>query len=411
MPVATPSFDSAPSPARCRGSRRRSASASGNARTSDLEAEVETLKTALDASNAELATLHTQVGSIKKDKMKLENEKIVSERSAKKEIEEMRSKLEDATYELADWRSCGHEGGNREEMEKVKKAAQVEMSDLREELEKEIEQKSKAFGQMEKKLAELEQLELTLRAEQQAKEDIIRDRSVTSPDTRSPLSTQTLNQRIVDLEAELAATTMSVPVDNKALRKLQRELDSARRDNKALEDQIDELHERNQALMTRVPLPASPTSSPKSITPPPVETDCIASLEVEVDTLKAELKQRHFADEDEYRCLERQLDGANKELEASIMEITNIKAAFDVYKGEMEASHFFVFDVKHSLIVERLWSRHSPANEKLLRSTSSWLEQLFWSKRLKSTTSKLTLICWRRSSTRTTKLLKKDIRS
>lgn len=300
--------------------------------------EVENLRTALGTSNAELATIQTQLATVKKEKMKIENEKMVGERSARKEVEELSDKLEDATFELEDWRRSG-DGGGKEEVEKVKKAAKADLKILREKLEKEVERKSKVVEDLEGKVARLEEAEAIVETERKAKAEL--ERTVSSSDQAANLQQQveTLNGTIKQLETDLAAarsdvTSSSSILVGKTIRKLQRELDSARRDNRALEEQIDELHERNHALTTRVPLPDSPSLTPVAL--PSMDIERFTSLEIQVLTLESELEQQKFASQEEIRGLEKQLDEANKELEAARIENRHVKAAFDVFQGEME---------------------------------------------------------------------------
>ena len=160
------SFGSVPSPVRPKGSRRRSASASGGPRTSDLEAEIASLRLEVDSKSVDLAAVQTQMGSVKRDKMKLENEKLAAERAAKKEIEDLKSRLDDATYELDDWRQSS-DGDPKAEVNKVKKLAAEEAQAAKQKVEKladALEERSRTVGGLQSKLVQLEDRNTMLEA-------------------------------------------------------------------------------------------------------------------------------------------------------------------------------------------------------------------------------------------------------
>ena len=307
----------------------------------DLEAEIVNLQASLGASNAELAAMQSQLASVKKEKMKLENEKMMGERLAKKDLEELRARFEDANYELEDWRRST-EGGAKEEMEKVRNEGKIEMKNLKEKLEKDVQEKSTLIQNLEAKVSRLGDLEIALEKERKIKSELERAMPLSIQTPASSDESAALTEKIATFEAELTAArfegeTTQAGVADRTIRKLQRELESARRDNQALGEQVDDLHERNHSLTTRIPLPESQMSSPKLISS--VESAQLAAVEAQVVTLEAELEQRQRMTQEEVRNLESQLDEANTLLEVTKMDVQSVKLTHDLYRHEMKVSN------------------------------------------------------------------------
>jgi chromosome segregation ATPase len=284
--------------------------------------------------------------------MKIENEKIALERSAKKEVDTLKSRMEDINDELEMYRRDGV-GMSKEEVEKMKKAAQIERDSLSKKvdmLEDEIQRRKKEVTQLERRAAGYEELEAELSREKQTRADIelaLKNASRsnlpvgTLDNAKSDAEVERLTIKIAKLESELedvrSASPPTVVSGDVALRQAQRQLKLALSENENLKADLKESDETIARLSAHVPLPIDDsfgTSSPSDNSNERVQT-----LEAELASLRSQLERVQFDSREEIKCLEKELEEASKDLEAARLEIRSEKAAFTVYRGEMEVCH------------------------------------------------------------------------
>ena len=319
-----------------------------NSHSTDLEAEIGNLRSALETSGLELSAVKTQLANINRSQMKLENEKIALERSSAKKVDELKSQLEDANFELEDYRR-NDGGGGRQELEKAKKAAKVEIEVLQQKAdtwEVEAQASKKEMVSLKAKVARLDELEASLNEERKAR--LLAEQSATPSESPGEdiavEKIRSLTEKVANLEADLASarsmpTSSSATITDKATRQLRRELDTALREKTYLEDQLKEQDDEILTLRGRIPIPDSPAQSPRTV--PSIDAELLSSLETQVVALQTELEQRESAKTEEIHGLEVRLDEATKELEAAKADVFDVQASFDVYRGEMEVSRRF----------------------------------------------------------------------
>jgi chromosome segregation ATPase len=275
------------SPSGSRTSRRRSNSLASDSRVNDLEAELASLRQN-GGSSVEVDALKTQLATAKRELNKAINEKIWVESKAKKEVDAVKDLLENANYELDGMRRDLEDGDSisRKEMEKRQKVWEGERAELGtriQELESVVEDGK----------ARLSELQSTANEAERLRRDLEQERSKVAPisttaDHSEELSR--LSEEVRSLQSELVRAraqsppTSSAPTSSSSeltIRRLERNLDKARRDTEALEESLNQAEEENQALRTRIPLPDSPGSR--------ADNGKVVELEVEKQRLQGEV--------------------------------------------------------------------------------------------------------------------------
>ncbi|KAK4685835.1 hypothetical protein P7C73_g4309, partial [Tremellales sp. Uapishka_1] len=309
--------------------RRRASSVSSSLKIHDLENEIEALRAAQGPSGAELETMKTQLNNTKKELLKVENEKIAVEKSSKKEIDRLKSTMEDQMFELESYRSDG--GVSKDDVEKIKKSATEEKMSLQkrvESLQADIEKRCAEIVLLEQKVLRVSEVEAELLREKNLRTQ--REQAPIHPATASPSEVQALTEKIAVLESQLSSrepssssSTSNIAGDTKSIRQLQRELAALRREKEALEIDLKEnddlLAEREAeilALRGAIPIPDSPSSRPKDGKLEKV----LAELEAanhEIERVNAELESMRgdmAALNQDREFFEGQLDGAKMAL-------------------------------------------------------------------------------------------------
>lgn len=296
-------FGGALSPAAPRGkSRRRSTSLSAGSdaslleRIKELEAELTALRSNEGVSSVEVDSLKSQLASVRKELDKVTNAKLALERIAKNDIEGLKSRLEDANYELEDWRREGGDG-SKKEIERIKKQAHAELHQLVakvESLQEEVKEKVRTIERLEFSAERIPELEAALEQERAA---------TLQQASRIPLddsdTAEQMQKTISNLEAELAqarsapvstsSSTSSLSLD-KPTRQLQRELKTLQAQIKTMEEELQAQDEEILRLKGAVPLPGSPKMSPA----PSVDLSRLLALEQDLETAQASV---HVLDE------------------------------------------------------------------------------------------------------------------
>lgn len=274
------------SPSGSRTSRRRSNSLASDSRVHDLEAELASLRQN-GGSSLELDAMKTQLATAKRELNKAINEKIWVESKAKKEIDAVKDLLENANYELDGMRRDLEDGGSisKKEMEKRQKVWEGEKI----ELESRIQDLEGLVADGKTRLSESEA------AADEAERVRRKEHSKPAPPSTSPDHSEELSrltEEVRSLQAELVRARAQSPPSSTAptsssseltIRRLERNLDKARRDAEALEESLNQAEEENQALRTRIPLPNSPGSK--------VDNEKVAGLEVQNGKLQGEVLQ------------------------------------------------------------------------------------------------------------------------
>jgi chromosome segregation ATPase len=221
----------------------------------------------LNGGAAEVDALKTQLATAKRELNKSINEKISLESKAKKEVDAVKSLLEDANYELDGLRRELDDGGSisRKEMEKKHKVWDGE----RAELAKKVQDLERTIGDGK---AELVELRSAADEVDRLRDELDQARSrppvSTSPDHSEELSrlsgeVTSLQAELVRARAQTSPSSSSAPFSSSAdltIRRLERKLDKAQRDAEALEESLNQAEEENQALRSRIPLLSSPGS-------------------------------------------------------------------------------------------------------------------------------------------------------
>lgn len=290
----SPTFSQTPgSPGSIRSgtSRRRSTSLSLDPRVKDLEAELATLRLAAGSPAMEIDGLKTQLGNVRRDLNKAINEKMALEAKSRKDIEAIKGQLDDANFELDNMRRDVEEGGSvsKKDVEKQKKSWEGERQELQMKigkLESSIKERQSEVHDLQSSAEEASRLQMELEQERSRKATVI---------TPAPVDTSELNRlqsKIAELQTELtqarstatsSTSTAQPTTSDLQVRRLQRELEKARRDITALEQSLEQSEEENQSLRTYVPLPGSPGRGK-------VDDGRVMKLETENEDLRAQLE-------------------------------------------------------------------------------------------------------------------------
>ena len=297
---ATDFFGNTLSPVAKKSSRRRSTSLSSDNRVSDLEAEIESLRAAQGPSGLETEKLKTQLATARRELDKATNVQLALERSAKKEIADLKSQLEDVNLELEDWRR-NDGGGGRVELERVEKAAKADVDAVQaqvQKLEEELRAKTLELVSMESTVARVGELEALLNEERASRRQSGGSITASSDDTMS------LREKIKTLEAELttvksgASSSTSIPIaPDRVIRQLQREIKTLRNQVKSLEEDLQAQDDEILRLRGAVPLPGSPSLSSEKNVGGDVER--LIELEGQLDVARGEVKDLQAQLEDQ----------------------------------------------------------------------------------------------------------------
>lgn len=261
-----------------RSNRRRSTSLSSDNRVSELEAELEVLRAATGPGQVEVEKLKAQLTNVKRELDKTTNAKLAVERSSKREIDEVKSQLEDVNFELEDWRRNDGSGG-KAALEKVKKDAAATIDAL-------VSKVAELEREVDRRTADVGRLQAQLEAELEAEKAKTSPSSGSSPATSAQVDE--LEEKIIVLESELRqarASGSSGTSNDKSARVLQREIKSLQR---IIDEQKEELAAQDEEvtrLSSAIPLPESPGLKPVSVK---VDMDKILDLENRLE--QAELK-------------------------------------------------------------------------------------------------------------------------
>jgi DNA repair exonuclease SbcCD ATPase subunit len=313
------------SPSGSRTSRRRSNSLSSDSRVHDLEAELASLRQN-GGSSLELDALKTQLATAKRELNKAINEKIWVESKAKKEVDAVKDLLENANYELDGMRRDLEDGGSisRKEMEKRQKVWEGERAELSvriQDLEGLVEDGQTKLSELQSAANEAEHLSEELDQER-SKPALISTRA----DHAEELSR--LSEEVRSLQSELVRARAQNPPSSSApasssseltIRRLERNLDKARRDAEALEESLNQAEEENQALRTRIPLPSSPGLK--------ADDGKVVELEIDNERLQGEVSQL----QEQVRSLRRDL----ATLQASLAKAQESEEALERVQGTM----------------------------------------------------------------------------
>jgi chromosome segregation ATPase len=313
------------SPSGSRTSRRRSNSLASDSRVHDLEAELAAFRQN-GGSSVELDALKTQLATAKRELNKAINEKIWVESKAKKEVDAVKDLLENANYELDGMRRDLEDGGSisRKDMEKRQKDWAGEKAELGVKIQ-DLE------GLVAEGKARLSELQSAANEAEHLREELEQERSKPAPISTAPDHAEELSrlsEEIRSLQSELVRARAQSPPSSSAptsssseltIRRLERNLDKARRDTEALEESLNQAEEENQALRTRIPLPNSPGLK--------ADDGKVAELEVENERLQGEVSN--------LRELVRSLRGDLVTLQASLTKAQEAEEALERVQGTL----------------------------------------------------------------------------
>lgn len=329
-------FGSSPSPLPVKTkSRRRSTSLSVDPRIQDLEAELDHLRST--QNSAELDGLKVKLAAAISARDKIENQKLALEKSSRRELEEVRTRLEELTDEVEYHRSNGSSRDNGE-VEKVKKDLGARIASLEEVLRR----KTDEIAKLEKQVARMEELEAELESEKSARRDT-EATSATAPAPASSPEIAGLQDKVDMLEAELsearAITASSGSTSSaKQLRQLQRELDAAKREKDALQSELDQsddiLAKKDEEILHlrgALPLPGSPVLGTTS-----VAGGRVRELELQVESLQKEIRNLEASGADAIRSLEGQLETAKAALEQAKSELESSRTEGNKLRADAE---------------------------------------------------------------------------
>ncbi|WWC71952.1 uncharacterized protein I206_105911 [Kwoniella pini CBS 10737] len=301
-------FGAASSPSRPK-TKRRSMSASGPAPSELIELENQVM------------TLQEQLALRKKDLDKAVNEKLALEITSKKKMQKMESDMEDVKEEL-DFYRRNQDSGSNLEINKLKKAMQVENDNLRAQLTEktnEIAVKSQEIQGLEKRVELISALESDLEKERKARI------SLEQLPTSAGLPTESLaaEEKIRTLEAELLKVRSNSTHTSKGdveIRQVKRELQKTLRDKEYLESLVkenDELlaekDEEIQRMRTAIPVPGSPVLHPTG--------ERTEELENEKMALEDQIQQQKDKYEEELKVIDSRLqDTMNRLAELTVVE-------------------------------------------------------------------------------------------
>ena len=267
------------------------------------------LRSAQGPSSIELDKLKTQLMNAKKELDKATNAKLALERSSAREMEELKSRLEDANFELEDWRR-NDGSGSKAGIENAKKAARQELDVLSrkiEELEGSIREKERALEELPVLEGQIEDLRTAL-SQAQASAD-----GAVSSGSPSQASAE-LCERITELEKELAASrtaapSASLPAD-KTSRQLQREISKLKGQITGLEEELATQDDEILRLRGALPLPGSPSLTATKSTEDILK---IEMLEGQLEETKAQVTEAR----EKLEIAEEQNEALLKQLEVS----------------------------------------------------------------------------------------------
>jgi DNA repair exonuclease SbcCD ATPase subunit len=261
---------------------------SSSTRIQDLESELESLRSS-SSSSLDIEKLRTQLANAKRELDKLTNAKLAQEKSSKKEIDDLKSRLDDANYELEDRRrEGGGAGGSNKEIESGKKEIAL-LKGKMQGLEEEVKARTEKVQQLETKLAKLETVGDALAEEKRRTAELQQAISTALPSSPNPDLLERINlleNQLAEARAQPLSSTSSLPAAAQ-IRRLERELEKIRRELVTAEEEIEKLDIENLALKANKALPGSPGS--KSAMLPAVDAERVLELEMKVEELEAEL--------------------------------------------------------------------------------------------------------------------------
>jgi len=262
----------------------------------DLEAEISVLRQNA-GSPIEIDSLKTQIANARRDLNKAINEKITVESKARKDVDAVKSLLEDANYELEGLRRELEDGGDgtKKELEKKQKLWESERSELAgkvKELEALVATGKAELGDLRSRASEAERLRGEL--------DQARSLQAATPTPDHSGEIIRLTEEVASLQAELIRAQSQTPTStisstDLTIRRLERKLEKAQRDTEALEESLDKAEEENQALRSHIPLPGSPGVKPEDGRIVELETDNerlqgeVAQLQAQIRSVREEL--------------------------------------------------------------------------------------------------------------------------
>lgn len=259
-------------------------------------------------SSIEMDKIKTQLSNAKKELDKATNAKLAFERSAEREKQDLQSRLDDAQFELDDWRRNDGSAG-KGEIEKMKKAAKAEMDNVAAKvraLEIEVEEKGRIVERLERELSGMDDLRAELEAARSAQISATSTSSLSVAELQAKLTS--VEEELVQARASTSSTAGSAgTVADKTIRQLKREVKTLSATITSLQEECAAQDEQINRLQTAVPLPGSPVLSPSTN-----EADItrIAELEEDLEEARAEileLKDKLEVSDEKMHVLQNQL--------------------------------------------------------------------------------------------------------
>lgn len=256
----------------------------------------------------------------------MENEKMALERKAKNDVDDLRSKLDDAQDELNFFRrgEMG-EGSHKAKQEMDVMVVKVTM------LQGELDKKALEVQELGEQLKSLQDLETAFAAERSKVVDLeSRLLSATASPSREPSE---MAAKIVELEQQLASSTIDTSTAIKEPASSDRKIRQLQRDLAGLQEELSEsdrlLAEKEKeifALRSCLPIPGSPTS----ILQPGLDES--AALHKQIESLEEQCQQHTSTIAQQEECA-RQLEA---DLKAAVIDVTNDRNALHAVRLTLE---------------------------------------------------------------------------
>lgn len=229
---------------------------------SQLQSEIQELRSqaANSVSFSELENIKTQLTAAKKQANKMENEKMALERKARNEVDDLRSKLDDAQDELNFFRRAEDGAGvAKDKEEKDALTAKVET------LQDELHSKAKEIQDLEAQLESLASIESAL-AEEKRKVIDLESRIASAAPVATSVPIVDLEAKIFSLEQQLSAasSTGKDSTSDRKVRQLQRDLAGLEEELRESDRVLAEKEKEIFSLRTCLPIPGSPTLGPST---------------------------------------------------------------------------------------------------------------------------------------------------
>lgn len=360
-PRTQTSFHPSPTPR-----SKRALSFSGGAahpKIQALEAEIEHLRTqampGLDMKEVE--KLRTDVETAKRHALKMENEKMASERSIQREMDDIKSRLSDANDELQYLRALDGQSV-QQELDNAKKAANAERLALEQELQSrsdDLEKRKMDVRRLESRLSEVQDEVERLRStapststQPQLNDEEVRGLRQAIETLQRELDSRTTEyedakKRIGTLEDKLRSSSKPTndhaptnPQAAKQQRAHQRELEDLQQAKEALRRHLAEseelVAERDAEifeLKRHIPLPSAEADASLDASFAGDIADLRTQLVTKEEELDAARKAKAVA-EDRLQQVESQLEEAKAEVSSKTVSLDNLRGEFEARLAE-----------------------------------------------------------------------------